>query len=645
MMEASVETELQVVGVDLANQDRVDLAVAQIGSELGDAEQGFAAAVALGDVWLFIDNVEQLLPDFAGAVSDALARVPQLRILVTSRRPLGLLTEALIPLGPLDSEAAQALFLDRALRRDPNYLADPMQLSQIVKLLDYWPLAIELAAARSRLYPIGELVARMKSGVDLLEVTEADRPERHRSLRGALDWSWQLLSDAEKQALVALAAFPDGFSMAAAEHVLGPRASDRVLALIEHSWCWRADDGRFRMLAPAREFAVAHADGRVREQVCAWFASLVPEDLLERVHLGEPLIDQWRRESAGLELGLLAQDPLVRLRCGVALVLCSSARVAPETAIIKKLEAEAVLAPVTWRVALAVAMGESAAGFGGRRVVALAAGLSGQERARVLLAAVPNAALGEGRELEGWLTAARAEMGDDPFLVAYERLATGVWNVREGHLAEALTSVWEAERLAKIGGWTRLLESRAGQRLRIQWEDLQEAIDETEPVAVLLSMQLLARALTRGFEYAMQWRETYFDRPLWGGIGDVWARALGALLEGRTEATRLALEQWPRSRRNTAVYQLFELSTRAAETPGAVRAELAGLRGAIDGQSNDWARFTCLCVEAVVQARAGDARAARVSLGTVGENLTAFSAKPEGMARRLWAACAKAVEA
>ncbi len=304
MMEASVETELQVVGVDLANQDRVDLAVAQIGSELGDAEQGFAAAVALGDVWLFIDNVEQLLPDFAGAVSDALARVPQLRILVTSRRPLGLLTEALIPLGPLDSEAAQALFLDRALRRDPNYLADPMQLSQIVKVLDYWPLAIEVAAARSRLYPIGELVARMKSGVDLLEVTEADRPERHRSLRGALDWSWQLLSDAEKQALVALAAFPDGFSMAAAEHVLGPRASDRVLALIEHSWCWRADDGRFRMLAPAREFAVAHADGRVREQVCAWFASLVPEDLLERVHLGEPLIDQWRRDSAGLELGL-----------------------------------------------------------------------------------------------------------------------------------------------------------------------------------------------------------------------------------------------------------------------------------------------------------------------------------------------------
>lgn len=230
-------------------------------------------------VLLVLDNFEQVLPAATG-VADLLAACPNLRLLATSRAPLRLRWEhvyrvtplAVPPLRPLPEpeELARvpsvALFCERARAIDAGFLltkANAVAVAQICSQLDGLPLAIELAAARSDVYPPVEVLARLRRNFELLSGGAADLPARQRSLLAAFDWGYELLSAAEQSTFRRLGVFVGGFTPAGALAVAG---SDDLATLVQHSLVRRdpsvagEDAGaRFRMLETVRAYAVERA--------------------------------------------------------------------------------------------------------------------------------------------------------------------------------------------------------------------------------------------------------------------------------------------------------------------------------------------------------------------------------------------------
>ncbi|HEU5101453.1 MAG TPA: helix-turn-helix domain-containing protein, partial [Roseiflexaceae bacterium] len=187
---------------------------------------------------LVLDNCEHLLgpgdgPVFARLVHQMLEAAPALHVLATSRERLRLRDERLIVLGGLalpvaDSgprvERADAvrLFVDRAQRVAPDFFIstdNQAAVAQICRRLEGLPLAIELAASWTRVLSSGEIAAELERSLDFLSAAEHDVPARHRSLRAALDHSWQLLDVHERAALAALSVFHGGFDRDAAAAV------------------------------------------------------------------------------------------------------------------------------------------------------------------------------------------------------------------------------------------------------------------------------------------------------------------------------------------------------------------------------------------------------------------------------------------
>jgi predicted ATPase len=268
-----------------------------------------AALVGLGPALLVLDNFEQL----AGCAAETAGRwrrsAPEVRLLVTSREVLRLAGERLLPLDPLplhegppgDLEAlerspAAALFLDRARARQPDFALSAENASAVaalVGLLDGLPLAIELAAARAHVLSPEALVARLRERVGggarqqgrfrVLRAGRADTAARQATLRGAIDWSWELLADWEKAAFAQLGVFEGGFTLEAAEAVLDLSQAaqdlwpeDAVQALVDKSLV-RVGAGRFTMLVSLQEYAAEKLTGAERQATearhGAWFAS------------------------------------------------------------------------------------------------------------------------------------------------------------------------------------------------------------------------------------------------------------------------------------------------------------------------------------------------------------------------------------
>ena len=178
-------------------------------------------------------------------------------------------------------DRAQAVRYDFALTED-----NAMAVVEICRRLDGLPLAIELAAARTRLLEPGALLARLGSRLDALGTGPVDLPERQRTLRATVEWSVGLLDDAEQQMLATLSVFADGWTVEAAMHVSDlteDRALDLLDALAGHSLVNvdATDAGpRFRMLASVREFAAerlaASADlADVERRHAEYFGALV----------------------------------------------------------------------------------------------------------------------------------------------------------------------------------------------------------------------------------------------------------------------------------------------------------------------------------------------------------------------------------
>ena len=198
--------------------------------------------------WLLIlDNLEQVL-DAAGDLGELLARCPHVAVLAISRMVLGLRAERDYPVPPLSladdptvpvetlmASPAVALFVDRARAVHPDFALTKENAAAVAEIcgrLEGLPLAIELAAGRTRLLDPDELLHRLAASLDALGTGSVDMPQRQRTLRDTVQWSVDLLDDDERSLLETMAIFVDGWTVDAAGQVAG-LAEDRVLDLSE----------------------------------------------------------------------------------------------------------------------------------------------------------------------------------------------------------------------------------------------------------------------------------------------------------------------------------------------------------------------------------------------------------------------------
>jgi predicted ATPase len=211
-----------------------------------------------------LDNCEHLIAGAAALVRRSLGECPELRILATSREPLGITGETLVPLPPLDvpsptSAAADVpdypavrLFADRAAAVRPGFVVGPDNAEAVTRIcaaLDGLPLAIELAAARLRSFPVEEVARRLAEHDRFRLLSRGDRTAaaRHQTLRAVVEWSWDLLTPDERVVARRFSVFAGGASLESVEAVCGDDAADTLADLVDRSLV-ETDGVRYRML-------------------------------------------------------------------------------------------------------------------------------------------------------------------------------------------------------------------------------------------------------------------------------------------------------------------------------------------------------------------------------------------------------------
>ncbi|MFE0647546.1 BTAD domain-containing putative transcriptional regulator [Streptomyces sp. NPDC059534] len=215
---------------------------------------------------LLLDNCEHLVAAAADLAETLLARCPGLRVLATSREPLGVPGEVLRPLGPLPVETALRLFGERGAAARPGFGTDedPEAAAEIVRRLDGLPLAIELAAARLRMLTLRQIADRLDDRFRLLTSGARTVLPRQQTLRAVVDWSWELLDESERAVLCGLSVFTGGCDLEAAEAVCaGVDVLDVLGSLVDKSLVVAApgDTGmRYRLLETVAEYAGERLD-------------------------------------------------------------------------------------------------------------------------------------------------------------------------------------------------------------------------------------------------------------------------------------------------------------------------------------------------------------------------------------------------
>jgi predicted ATPase len=266
---------------------------------------------------LVLDNFEQAIAA-ADQVRDLVQSCINLRLLVTSQVVLRVRGEREYPLAPLGlpsdssveavlrSDAAQ-LFARRAAAARPEFEIGPHNsaaLGEICRLLDGLPLALELAAARTRLFSVNELVDRLGDSMGLLAGGLRDVPSRHQTLRATVDWSYGLLSPSDQAFFRDFAVFSGGASLAAIEAVIATEGNplDALMSLVEHSLIRRSGgDGQsyFSMLQTIRGYALELLDAdpdrdRVRERHASFYLDLATANTEDRDHSLDREMDNFR---------------------------------------------------------------------------------------------------------------------------------------------------------------------------------------------------------------------------------------------------------------------------------------------------------------------------------------------------------------
>jgi len=223
-------------------------------------EETLAAALGSARILFVVDNFEQLVPA-APTLARLLSACGNLALLVTSRAPLHVSAEREYAVPPLSSEEAFALFIERAraVRADFQPNGGAPAVEAICERVDRLPLAIELAAARIKFLPPQKLLSMLEQRLSVLSAGARDLPERQRTLRATIEWSYGLLDDAERDVLARLGIFARGCTYAAAEAV-AETDFDTLFSLIDKSLV-RQEEGldgepRFSLLETIREFAL-----------------------------------------------------------------------------------------------------------------------------------------------------------------------------------------------------------------------------------------------------------------------------------------------------------------------------------------------------------------------------------------------------
>jgi predicted ATPase/DNA-binding SARP family transcriptional activator len=247
-----------------------------------DVVAGIAAALGPGPALLVLDNCEQVLGGVAGLVGALVSMTKDLRVLTTSRAPLGLSSESVYPLPELSLPTAVELFTQRARAARPGADLPAGQVEEVCRHLDGLPLAVELAAARVRAMSVAEIARRLEDRFGLLRGGPRDAPERHQTLQAVVDWSWNLLDPAGQAAMRALSVFPAGFTAEAAGQVLGDPGDGTGPAggvpevlehLVDQSLLQVTDTPtgtRLRMLETVREFSGARREAAGETDQVVW---------------------------------------------------------------------------------------------------------------------------------------------------------------------------------------------------------------------------------------------------------------------------------------------------------------------------------------------------------------------------------------
>lgn len=245
--------------VDLSATTDAGQVRARIATALGAPEEVLDAWLRDRDGVLALDNCEQILSGVATVADSLLESAPKLRILATSREPLGVPGEVVWRVPTLSASESVALFLERARRVRPDWVVTPESaatVAGICRRLDDIALAIELATALLSTLTVDEIADRLHERFELLRFGARTLQARQQTLEAAMDWSWELLSEREKALLAGLSAFAGGWSLDAAEAICGPRVLTPLRALVEKSLVVHEPNvGRYRLLETVREYA------------------------------------------------------------------------------------------------------------------------------------------------------------------------------------------------------------------------------------------------------------------------------------------------------------------------------------------------------------------------------------------------------
>jgi predicted ATPase/class 3 adenylate cyclase len=237
--------------VPLAAEREPSRVLARIGDVVGGGDRP-AEAIGSREMLLLLDNMEHML-ESAGDVGALMRSCEGLRIIVTSRAPLRIRGEQRLEVTALSPADAATLFVERAHEASPSTILAPSVIAEIVTLLDGLPLAIELAAARTDTLAPTDLRSKLSDQLSILVAGPRDAPERQRSLRHTIEWSYELLPTDAKAAFRKLSVMASGFDLAAALDVSSADI-DCIATLIEHSLARRIED-RYEVLETIRQYA------------------------------------------------------------------------------------------------------------------------------------------------------------------------------------------------------------------------------------------------------------------------------------------------------------------------------------------------------------------------------------------------------
>jgi len=225
--------------------------VLETAAQVVGSKNGLAEHIQDKEMLCLFDNFEQVV-EAAAELADLLASCPNLDLLVTSREPLHVTGEQEYPVPPLVHEEGVGFFLARARAVRPDFQAGEA-VSEICRRLDDLPLALELAAARVKALSSGQILERLDERLPLLTGGARDLPERQRTLRATIEWSYDLLPEPERRLFGRLMVFAGGCTLAAAEEVVDADL-DTLQSLVDKSLL-RHSDERFWMLETIGEYA------------------------------------------------------------------------------------------------------------------------------------------------------------------------------------------------------------------------------------------------------------------------------------------------------------------------------------------------------------------------------------------------------